>query len=178
MKRSTILLVSAAMTLAACGSEEATSDDLEAASNEVAEAIGSGDSEAVGESVDDLVDELTETQAEQGGGSASLTVGDQTYEFDSVLCAFGEDEIGQEGAEFVLSAIADGTQFYVSIDSFGHSVSLDDIEDFENPSVSLASQGDDFIEIDGRSASGDAEFLDGTSEGFDTQPGSFEATCP
>lgn len=178
MNRWIVLTIVAAMAVTACGSDGDAQSDLEAASEDVAEAIESGDEDAVTESVDDLVDELEETQAQQGGGSASLTVGDQTYQFDSVLCAFGEDEIGQEGAEFVLSAIADGTQLYFSIDSFGHSVSLDDIEDFENPRVSLASFGDDFIQIDGRSASGDAEFMDSTSDSLDLIAGSFEATCP
>ena len=132
------------------------------------------------DSIDDLVEGLEDTQAAQGGGSATLTVGDMTYTFDSVLCAFGEEMIGQEGAEFVLSSIQDGTQLYASVDSFGHSVSLDDIEDFENPSVSLSSDfgAGEFIVIDGKNISGDAGFVDGTTDSFDTTPGSFTATCP
>ena len=169
--------VAAALVLATgCGSSD--DDGIEDATSDVSEAIESGDADEAADAIDDLVDELEETQAAQGGGSASLTVADQTYTFDSVLCAFGPEEIGQEGAEFVLSALQDGTQLYFSIDSFGHSVSLDDIEDFENPSVGWSSVGDGFIQLDGKSVSGEAGFIDSTTDTFEEQPGSFEATCP
>ena len=96
-----------------------------------------------------------------------------------MLCAFGPDEIGQEGAEFVLSSIQDGIQMYVSIDAFGHSVSINDIEDFQNPSVSLESfDREEIISIDGKSFSGSVEFIDNTTESFETVPGSFSGTCP
>jgi hypothetical protein len=107
-------------------------------------------------------------------------VGDMTYTFDSVLCAFGEDQIGQEGAEFNLSSIQEGMQMYASIDSFGHSVSLDDIVNFEDPSVSLESArgGADFIVVDGKNITAETEFVDGTVDDFVTIPGTFTATCP
>lgn len=131
------------------------------------------------EMAEDMAENLEEQQAAQGGGSATLTVGDQTWDFESVLCAFGEDEIGQEGAELVVSSLQDGLQFYVSIDSFGHMVSLDDISDFENPSVSLSTFGsDNFIQVDGKNISGDAGFMDSNSDSMDTVDGSFEVTCP
>ncbi len=185
MKRSNVWLVAALMLVAAsCGSDdaedavEAATDDVAEATDDVAEAIESGDEQSAADAVDDLVDELEEKQEAEGGGSASLTVGGQTYTFDGVLCAFGEEETGQVDAEFVLSAIANGTQLYFSIDQFGHSVSLNDIEDFENPSVSWDSRGEEFIQLDGRSASGEVGFVDDTAEGQDTQPGTFEGTCP
>ncbi len=167
--------LAALLLVAGCGGSD---DSIEDATGDVSDAIAGGDEEEAVEAIDDLVDELEETQAAQGGGSASLTVAGQTYTFDSVLCAFGPDQIGQEGAEFVLSAIQDGAQLYFSIDSYGHSVSLDDIEDFENPSVSWSSTGDGFIQVDGKSAGGEAGFIDGTTESFEEQSGSFEATCP
>jgi len=37
------------------------------------------------EAIDDIVDNLDETQAAQGGGSATLVVGDQEWTFDRVL---------------------------------------------------------------------------------------------
>lgn len=127
---------------------------------------------------EELAEQIEERQEAVGGGSATLTVGDETWTFTSVLCAFGEDEIGQEGAEFVLSSIQDGTQMYASIDSFGHSVSLDDIQDFENPSVSLSAFGGEFIEVDGKSIRAEADFADNTSDDFEMISGVFEATCP
>jgi len=175
MKRLSCLVVLLVVFAAACGSSD---DPVADATSDVSEAIASGDEDAAVEAIDDLVDDLEEQQQAVGGGSASFTIEGATFTFDSVLCAFGEEETGQEGAEFVLSAIQDGTQLYFSIDRFGHSVSLEDIEDFENPSVSWSSRGEDFIEIDGRSASGEAGFVDGTSDSFDELPGSFEGTCP
>lgn len=177
MNRSSMLLVSLLFFASACGTSDAE-EAIDSATNDVAEAIESGDQEAATEAIDDLTEELENTQDAEGGGSASLTVGGQTYSFDGVLCAIGEDETGQEGAEFVMSAIANGTQLYFSIDQFGHKVSLDDIEDFESPSVSWDSRGEDFIQLDGTSASGEAGFVDGTLDGQETQPGTFEATCP
>ena len=128
--------------------------------------------------VEDLTDSLEEQQSSQGGGSATLVVGDQTWTFSPVICAFGPEEIGQEGAVFVLSAIQDGMQMYVSIDDFGEFISLDDIEDFENPSVSIISSGGVPIEIDGRSVRAVSEFTDNNADPFATLTGTFEATCP
>ncbi len=159
----------------ACGGSD---DSLAESTSDVSEAIAGGDEEEAAEAIEDLTETLEEVQEAEGGGGASLTIGSETYTFDSVLCAIGEEETGQEGAEFVLSAIQDGTQLYFSIDSFGHSVSLEDIEDFENPSVSWSSRGEDLIQVDGTSASGEAGFIDGTTDSFDEQQGSFEGTCP
>ena len=58
-------------------------------------------------------------EAATGGGSKTLTVGDENWTFEPVLCALGPEEIGQEGAEFVLSSIQDGEQMFVSIDVLG-----------------------------------------------------------
>ncbi len=131
----------------------------------------------------DLAQDLEEVQQAVGGGSATLTVGDQVWTFNSVLCAFGEEQIGQPGAEFNLSAIQDGLQLYVSIDSFGHSVTLDDITDFENPSVQLGAgfaggNPEEFIVVDGKNVTATASFVDGTTDSFEGIEGTLEATCP
>lgn len=190
-KRSLIVLFSAlALVAVSCGDDgetdasDAPSADAGAADADSADA---GDStpedaaeDAAADIAEDLVDNLAETQASQGGGSATLTVGDQTWTFDSVLCAFGEEMIGQEGAVFNLSSIQDGLQMYASIDSFGHSVSLDDIEDFQNPSVSLSSAfgAGEFIQLDGKNVAAEIGFMDGTTDDFTETPGTFTATCP
>lgn len=175
MKTMTALLVMLALLGTACGGDDDDAGSGDAPQIEVDAEDFIDDPEGAAE---ELADQLEEVQEARGGGSATLTVGDQSWTFDSVLCAFGEDEIGQEGAEFVLSSIQDGLQMYVSIDSFGHSVSLDDIEDFENPSVSLNAFGDGFVTVDGKAVSADTDFVDGTSDSFEGTPGSFEATCP
>jgi hypothetical protein len=178
MKALTALLGLIALIAAACGSSSpdpgsAPAADTAPSGVNVDELVE--DPEGV---VDDLVDSLEEQQNSQGGGSATLVVGDQTWTFGPVLCAFGPDEIGQEGAEFVLSAIQDGLQMYVSIDDFGTFITLDDIKDFENPSVSIGSSGGASIEIDGKSVRAAGEFIDSIADAFETIPGTFEATCP
>jgi len=125
-----------------------------------------------------VVENLENQQAASGGGSATLTVGDREWTFAPVLCAFGEAEIGEEGAEFGFSSLQDGMQMYASIDSFGHEVSLDDIENFENPRVSLVSVGDGFITIDGKTITAEADFVDDASGSFEEIRGTFTATCP
>ena len=162
------------------GDDAAASDDSGDAdpSGDAADADPAADTEDPGDSVEELVEDLEDTQSAQGGGSASLVVGDQEWTRDSVVCAIGEEETGQEGAELVLSSIVDGTQMYATIDSFGHSVSLDDFENFENPSVSVESVGDGFSTVDGTNRPATAVFRDNTSDSFDTIPGTFTATCP
>ncbi len=187
MKLRTVLIAATiVLALTACGGSDGDATSTAAPTTAPADAADTAPATAddaiagAEDFADDLVDSLETAQAAAGGGSVTLTVGDETWTFDSVLCAFGPEEIGQEGAEFVLSSIQDGNQMYVSIDSFGHSVSLNDIDDFVNPSVSLTSAfgADDFIILDGKSFSGSADFMDDTSDSFDTTPGSFSGTCP
>lgn len=195
----TVFVVAAVMAivLTACGgakdtigesSTAATSaGNPQATSTSADPATDDGAAEQAQDLGDDMAQSLADQQDASGGGGAALTVGETTWTFDSVLCAFGPEEIGQEGAEFVLSSVQDGLQLYVSIDSFGHSVSLDDISDFENPSVSLSAdpftaamtQGpEEFVEVDGKAISATALFLDGTTDSPEPIEGTLQATCP
>lgn len=169
LRRSLLLLpLAMALLVAACGGSDGPSS-----------ALSDDTVQSLEDSADDLVESVQAAQDAAGGGNFTLTIGNDTWEFDSVLCAFGEEEIGQEGAEFVLSSIQNGLQAYVSIDSFGESVSIDDIEDFENPSVSYTSFGDDAtITIDGKDVSGLGTFLNNTTDGLEQVPGTFSGTCP
>jgi hypothetical protein len=139
--------------------------------------------------VDSIVDGLEAVQESAGGGGATFTANGQTWEFPSVLCAFGEDQIGQPGAVFNLSAIADGLQLYASIDESGasHSLSLNDIEDFENPSVSLSVNGlvagavgapAEFILLDDKQVSAEVVMLDDIAGQPIAEPARLSATCP
>jgi hypothetical protein len=138
--------------------------------------------------VDDLADDLRDLQDAQGGGSATLTIGDQTWEFGSVLCAYGPGETGRDDTEFVLSSIEDGLQLDATINTeFGHSVSLNDIEDFENPSASWSAGGpfgaltgdpEEIIQVDGKEVTAEATFIDDTSDDLAQVPGRLVATCP
>jgi hypothetical protein len=176
------MALAVALALTACGGGDPDGEDVtaavESAADAAVEATSDADAtESLEEMAEEMADSLEAQQEAEGGGSATITAGDETWTFDSVLCAFGEEETGQEGAEFVLSSIQDGLQFYISIDDFGHSVSINDIEDFENPSVSLSSVGgEDFITLDGKDASGEVTMTE--DDGTGAVEASFEATCP
>ena len=190
-----LLVVLAVMTivLAACGGTEDASGDSPTTVTSGDDTQGSNvpTEEEAAQQVEDLAEDLTESLEQQqeavGGGGATLTVGDTTWTFDSVLCAFGPEEIGQEGAEFVLSSLKDGLQLYVNIDSFGHSVSLDDVADFQNPSVSLSAEKftaalngapEEFVEVNGKEITSTALFVDGTTDDLEPIEGVLAATCP
>lgn len=180
------IVAACALALTGCGSEAPdgaeVSEAVESAVAGATDAVTDGSLEEMQqdaeEMAEDMADGLEAQQEAEGGGSATLTAGDQTWTFDSVLCAFGEEEIGQEGAEFVLSSIQDGLQFYISIDDFGQFVSINDIEDFENPSVALYNDGaaEEFITLDGKNVSGEVTLID--ENGGGEVESSFEGTCP
>lgn len=124
-------------------------------------------------------------------GSATLTIGDTTWEFESFLCAFGYEST--ESDRFVLSTSAfitvDGTQLQMTADiddpsgqerSSGadvtHRVDINDISDFENPSVSWELQGTDLIQVDGYDIAAAGTFVDGTGASEPTE-GTLTGTC-
>jgi hypothetical protein len=120
-----------------------------------------------------------------GSGSATLEVGGRTYRFDRVLCAFGPEETGREDTGFVLSAIHDGVQLDVSINTrFGHVVTLADIRNSANPSVGWSAgevelgtgRAGEFIRLDGKQVSATATFTDRIA-GV-TAEGTLSAACP
>lgn len=185
-------LAAAALALSACGGEAevpptpATQAEPTTTPEPVPEptdeAPATGSDDGAIEMEEEMEEIAASMEAQQTGGSASVTIGEQTWDFDGVLCAFGPEEIGQEGAEFVLSAIGDGLQFYISVDAMGQFVSLNDIESFEDPALSWEADqdasGEGFIQVDGKDVSGEATFIDYLSESWDEVEGSFEGSCP
>ena len=185
-------LAAAALGLSACGGEAevpptpATQAEPTTTPEPVPEptdeAPATGSDDGAIEMEEEMEEIAASMEAQQTGGSASVTIGEQTWDFDGVLCAFGPEEIGQEGAEFVLSAIGDGLQFYISVDAMGQFVSLNDIENFEDPALSWEADqdasGEGFIQVDGKDVSGEATFIDYLSESWDEVEGSFEGSCP
>lgn len=193
MRRSIGMLFALGLVVAACGGDEpqdVAQDIVDAAEDAAADGDMTSEeldelAEGAEEMVDDMVDDLQAQQDAAGGGEAELTIDGQTWRFDSVLCGIGPEEIGDPEAEFVLSALADGLQLYVSVDGYGHSVSLHDIDDFEDPSVAW-SAGDvfsddlgEFVEVDGKQVRAEVEFIDELDESYSTTAtGVLQATCP
>ena len=131
-------------------------------------------------------------------GSATLTVGDETWTFDNYYCRQGPEETGNERVSFSSGAFGtyEGkrTQLDASIqdtDKQGRyegegtiqSVTFNDIEDFENPSVDLAAESgflgapEFVIEITGDKLRIEASFDDRTTDEIESIPGTLEALC-
>lgn len=132
-----------------------------------------------------------------GSGSATLTIGEQTWEFDSFGCAFGYD--ATQSSIFVFSSNAIGehsngarVQMQANIeDDSGqeryegegviYSVDIDDIDDFENPSVSWQARGpadEIVVEIDGDRVTAQGVFDDLLTDlVIEEVPGTLDATC-
>jgi len=132
-------------------------------------------------------------------GSATLTVGDQSWTFDNYYCLSGPDNTGNAAVSFSSGAFGefDGGQIQldasvVDLDEQGRfegdgvvqSVSINDVEDFENPSVSLNAESGAFgtaefvIQINGDTVTVTANFDDYTTDAeIETIPGTLEATC-
>ncbi len=116
------------------------------------------------------------------GGRATITIGDRTWNFDRVRCAFGEDEIGAAGAELVVAASDGSISLYVSVEEDLSYIELTDLESTDGEGVTWTTQGvgaaDPEISVSGGSVSSDATFVSyGDVDSEDTD-GSFEATCP
>ncbi len=141
----------------------------------------------------DLTQETTDLIASRiDPGSATLTIGDQTWEFTSFLCAFGHeatqsdvyafssDSRGEhEGAAVQMQAnIRDesGQGRYEGADLY-HEVFIQDISDFENPSISLRMNTSEGISIDGNTVTAEGLFDDELTPGGDEIPGTLDATC-
>lgn len=203
IERLVCALAASALVVAGCGSDSGSDDSGAAdtpidADDPTAEAVEPGAPASVpaqdaldraAENAAEAVDDLEAVQESVGGGGATFSANGQTWEFPSVLCAFGEDQIGQPGGVFNLSAIADGLQLYASIDDSGasHTLSLNDIEDFENPSVSLsldpfiasaAGAPTEFLMLDDKQVSAEVTMIDGITNQPTAEPARLSATCP
>jgi hypothetical protein len=119
--------------------------------------------------------------------------------FDGVYCFFGPQETRNDRVSFSSGAFGevDGkrVQLDASIqdtqqqgryegDGVIHSVTLNDVQDFENPSIGWeAASG--FVgasqiafTIDGKSVSVEADFDDNTTDAIEALPGTLAMTCP
>ncbi|HEY3428367.1 MAG TPA: hypothetical protein VGK83_06830 [Acidimicrobiia bacterium] len=126
-------------------------------------------------------------------GSATLVIGDQTWEFDSFLCAFGHgatqsdvysfssDARGDhEGARVQMQAnIRDesGEGRYEGAD-LTHQVYIEDIDNFSSPSINFEFTGPEGITIEGNTLTADGLFDDQlTTDTIEEIPGNLDATC-
>ncbi len=132
-----------------------------------------------------------EAAAPPGAGSATLVVGETTYEFDNFQCAFGYSNTMSDTFSFSSNSlqVIDGVRVQMQLDVADRSgsdsltgeavvqeISVNDVEDFENPAISIRTTSLDAT-FDGDTISAEGTFIDEAADSSAELPGSFEATC-
>ncbi|MGB5809323.1 MAG: hypothetical protein WBG86_02260, partial [Polyangiales bacterium] len=135
--------------------------------------------------------------APSGSGSATLTIGDETWEFSEFLCAFGYDATQSEVYSFSSNSFgehSDGSRVQMQADieddtgqeryegaGVIYTVYIGDIENFEDPSVDWEARGPAdtvVVSIDGDRVTAEGVFDDlRTDTEFEEVPGTLVATC-
>ncbi len=126
-------------------------------------------------------------------GSATLTIGDEVWEFDNFVCAFGHDNTESDVYSFTSNSFgehSDGTRVQMQAnvrnesgdgriegDGLTHETFINDIEDFDNPAVEWDMNSPTGITVDGNSIKVEGLFDDGLTDGDDAVPGIPEAEC-
>lgn len=120
--------------------------------------------------------------AQFGSGAVTLTVGDRTWEFDGFDCAFESSGLLNDGTTLGTNLFGEveGVRIQMQIDVYDDGdaqFTMDDIEDFENPSVSYLETTDITVDVDGNTITASGDVTDQASESFDVVPMTFEGEC-
>jgi hypothetical protein len=135
--------------------------------------------------------------APTGRGSATLTIGDETWEFDEFGCAFGYEATQTEVYSFSSSSFGehsngarvqmqaeimdDSGQERVEGDGVIYMVYINDIENFDDPAVDWEARGPAetiVVRIDGDSVTAEGVFDDLLTDlEVEAVPGTLDATC-
>jgi len=132
-------------------------------------------------------------QSRSDPGRATLTIGDEVWEFDGFVCAFGHENTQSSTYSFTTDSrgefdgvrvqmqatIADDTsQGRFEGSGTTHRINMDDISDFENPSIGWAMGDPGTIRIDGNDVTAEGPFDDQLTElEREAIPGSLDARC-
>lgn len=132
-------------------------------------------------------------QARTNPGRATLTIGDQVFEFDRFDCASGHENTESETYSFTTNSFEefDGVRTQMQFDvadpsSTGrtagegvrYGISFNDIGDFENPSIDWSMSEADSVSIERYELSVSGTFDDDLTEGvFEEIAGTLEAEC-
>lgn len=203
-----VLLASIALLVAACGGEDeeptpspapATGTEAPAAETEAPAAVTEAPTPADGATdADDGTD--SDEAADAGApGVAVLTIGEETWTFDGIYCAEGPEAAGNDRISFTLSVLdsIDDTRVQLDAtiqdpeeqgrlegDGVIYSVTLTDVEDFEDPSIAWSAPSPfaqldvPLISVDGKQVAAEGPFDDERTEEFEEVPGTLSATCP
>lgn len=191
MPRTRLVLVAiTAVTLlaAACGNDTASSTTTGGAESATPEPNEDGVVEFEG--LDDSDAPPTVPAGERG--SATFTVGDETWTFDTFRCGFGTDETGNDEITFVGQATSesDGKRIYIDATRFDRDNVITDVltfeigdpGDLETQWSTAFGDEDEFLVIDEpNGVSAETGFVDEAGEtspvSQDRIPGTLEAIC-
>jgi hypothetical protein len=124
----------------------------------------------------------TTTASEQPSGSSgpghiTLTIGDQTWEFDGANCAYTDATPGEAGSQWNVSKVQDDLQVYINDDSTGRYISIANIKDYGTMQWEANGDAISSLTVDGNDISGAGTFTDQTGAAPAAE-GSVTATCP
>ena len=174
---------------AGCGSDEGA--DTASNAGPQSSADSTADEPAATTPVD--TDAADQAAPSSDSGSATLVVGDTTYDFDSFVCAFGYENTQSDTFSFSSNYIGeiDGVRVQMQLDvedptggdqlmgdAVTQTIYVDDIDDFENPAISLSSS-QLTATFNGDDISAEGTFWDAVNDpgGATELPGTFTATC-
>jgi hypothetical protein len=110
-------------------------------------------------------------------GHITLTIGDQTWEFDGALCAYSGATPGESGSEWNVSKVQDDLQVYINDDATGRYISVANIKDYGTFQWEAHGDAVAVLTVDGNDITGEGTFSDMAGDGPATE-GSVTATCP
>lgn len=117
-----------------------------------------------------------------GSGAATLTIGDSTWELTGFQCAFESSGVLGDDRTLGTNLIGemDGVRIQLQIDAYDDGTAqftLDDLDDFENPSISFLEMTDIAVSVDGDSVRAEGGVTDEATGTFDVFPMTFEGEC-
>lgn len=117
-----------------------------------------------------------------GSGAATLTIADRTWQFEGFQCGFESSGALNEGTTLGTNLFGevDGVRIQMQIDVYADGTAqftLDDIDDFENPSFSYLETTDISVTVDGDTVRAEGDVTDQASENFDVVAMTFEGEC-
>jgi hypothetical protein len=127
--------------------------------------------------VENTARDVSEGEADDLGGTATLSIGERTWTFSGVACLFDE-AAAQVEAQFALSAVADGSELYAQISDDRHVVTVVDLGDGTTGGVSLTATGPGrFIRVTGNAMSATAAFVPVDGPAAPGVTGTLRAEC-